>query len=92
VPPSETPETADAEKQCLYELDECLRSAIGVALATGHIELGVALDDTRNYLESVLLEEAPSPSRIFIAKVRAEMALATYRALCAQADEKSRPT
>ncbi len=90
VQTSQTETNPQEEKQFLYELDERLRVAIATALTTGQVQLGVALDDARNFLESVLMEQAPSAARLFIARARAEMALGVYRRICPD-DESAAP-
>jgi hypothetical protein len=73
------PRKAERELEFLRSLDGELRAAIRASLLGGQTELAVALDTARDFLEMVLAEEHPTPSRIAVARARVDMALAVWK-------------
>jgi len=67
------------ELDYLRSLDEELREAIRSSLYSGRSHLAVALDTARDFVESVLAEDEPKPTRIALARSRAEIALEVWR-------------
>jgi hypothetical protein len=77
----ENPIVSEAvEVDFLRQLDDELRAAIQASLLHGRPELAVALDAVRDFVEGALGDEAPSRSRIGMARARAELALEMWRA------------
>jgi hypothetical protein len=72
----------DMDRAELRRLDEQLRAAMTTALRQGHAGLAVALDTARDFLETVLEEEHPAPSRLAVARARVDIALAVWRRIC----------
>jgi hypothetical protein len=67
------------ERARLRSRDTELRAAIGASLRDGQPQLAVALDTTRDFLEMVLAEEDPTPSRLAVARARVDIALSVWR-------------
>jgi galactose mutarotase-like enzyme len=71
--------SAEDEFDHLRSLDEELREAIRSSLYSGRSHLAVALDTARDFVETVLAEDEPTPTRIAVARARAEIALEVWR-------------
>ncbi len=71
--------SGEEELDYLRLLDEKLRSAILDCLTSGRPHLAVALDTARDFVETILTEDDPPPTRIAVARTRAEIALETWR-------------
>ncbi len=69
----------ETEVDYLRALDEKLRSAIAECLISGRPHLAVALDTARDVVETVLNDQERTATRIALARVRAEIALETWR-------------
>ena len=71
--------SGEEELDYLRLLDEKLRSAILDCLTSGRPHLAVALDTARDFVETIMTEDDPTPTRIALARTRAEIALETWR-------------
>ena len=71
--------SGEEERDYLRLLDEKLCSAIRDCLTSGRPHLAVALDTARDFLETIMTADDPSPTRIALARTRAEIALEACR-------------
>jgi len=63
------------EREELQRLSLTLRLAIEAAFRRGQPNVAVALDTARDAVDDVLVEVAPTPTRVVAARLRAELAL-----------------
>ena len=77
--PTQESDGAEAELSYLRSLADELRAAIGACLVHGRPGFAVALDTARDFVEGVLTEDAPTSTRVGVARARAEIALEIWR-------------